>query len=79
MTEPKFRDVTHRPTKYICNYSNRFVQETEMVKHYMDSSGCDCPAHVHDKELPLELVNKKLPETEPVDNVKYGYSSHFDF
>lgn len=38
---------------------------------------CDCPAHVHDKELPLELVKKRQAET--VDNVNYGFSSHFDF
>ena len=45
-----------------------------------DRSGggsCDCPAHVHDKELPLELVKRQMAET--VDNVNYGYSSHFDF
>lgn len=31
------------------------------------ADSCDCPAHVHDKELPLELV----PEE--------GETSHFDF
>ena len=36
---------------------------------------CDCPAHVHDKELPLELVNTDTGQ----QNVNYGYSSHFDF
>ena len=48
--------------------------------------GCDCPAHVHDKELPLELVNtpvNMLLELVNTDtgqqSVNYGYSSHFDF
>ena len=36
---------------------------------------CDCPAHVHDKELPLELVNTVTGQ----QSVNYGYSSHFDF
>ena len=66
-----------------------------MVKHYIEVKGattemcseagseisgggsCDCPAYVHDKELPLELVKKRQAET--VDNVNYGFSSHFDF
>ena len=29
--------------------------------------GCDCPAHVHDKELPLELVN--TPVNTPLELV----------
>ena len=52
--------------------------------------GCDCPAHVHDKELPLELVNTPVntPVNMPLElvntdtgqqSVNYGYSSHFDF
>ena len=61
------------------------------MKQYIETEGgelsgrvsCDCPAHVHDKELPLELVN--TPVNTPVNTdtgqqgVNYGYSSHFDF
>ena len=75
-----------------------------MVKHYIEvekpfaenevsevsSTSCDCPAHVHDKEIPLELVEKgeqcqqiqkgEVPaEEDKSENVNYGYSSHFDF
>ena len=75
-----------------------------MVKHYIEiekpfaenevsevsSTSCDCPAHVHDKEIPLELVDKgdqcqqqnqgeTNAEEEKSENVNYGYSSHFDF
>ena len=52
-------------------------------------TSCDCPAHVHDKEIPLELVDKgdqcqqnqseTNAEEEKSENVNYGYSSHFDF
>ena len=74
------------------NNSRKIIQETELVKHYIEvttemcseagsevsgGGSCDCPAHVHDKELPLELVKKRQAET--VDNVNYGFSSHFDF
>ena len=56
-------------------------QENEIVKSYYqqerrtpvaagaETNSCDCPAHVHDKELPLELE----------ENINLGYSSHFDF
>ena len=64
------------------------------MKQYIETEGgelsgrvsCDCPAHVHDKELPLELVN--TPVNMPLElvntdtgqqSVNYGYSSHFDF
>ena len=64
------------------------------MKQYIETEGgelsgrvsCDCPAHVHDKELPLELVN--TPVNTPLElvntdtgqqGVNYGYSSHFDF
>ena len=72
-----------------------------MVKHYIEiekpfaeneasevsSTSCDCPAHVHDKEIPLELVDKgdqqnqieTNAEEDKSENVNYGYSSHFDF
>ena len=74
-----------------------------MVKHYIEiekpftenevsevsSTSCDCPANVHDKEIPLELVDKgdlcqqnqgePNAEEDKSENVNYGYSSHFDF
>lgn len=34
------------------------------------TSSCDCPAHVHDKEIPLELVPQPQED---------GEFSHFDF
>ena len=55
------------------------LQENEIVKGYLEYSaplsgqaGCDCPAHVHDKDLPLELESQE-------ENSNLGYSSHFDF
>ena len=45
------------------------------MKQYIETEGgelsgrvsCDCPAHVHDKELPLELVN--TPVNTPLELV----------
>ena len=55
------------------------LQENEIAKGYLEYSaplsglaGCDCPAHLHDKELPLELESQE-------ENSNLGYSSHFDF
>ena len=55
------------------------LQENEIVKGYLEYSaplsgqaGCDCPAHLHDKDLPLELESQE-------ENSNLGYSSHFDF
>ena len=60
------------------------MQEDELVKDYLRLTraepdlSCDCPAYVHDKERPLELDNTKTGD-QNLQNINYGYSSHFDF
>ena len=60
-------------------------QEAELVKDHLllladkqPDLSCDCPAQVHDKERPLELEDN-INTGDHLDNINYGYSSHFDF
>ena len=45
----------------------RYVEEDELFRKYIEreklfqyekNEACDCPAHIHDKEKPLELVEE---------------------
>jgi len=68
----------------------RYVEEDEIFRKYIEKKNlfqkpanededlCDCPAHVHDKENPLELVKEKTSD-QPNISTSDEYSSHFDF